>query len=55
LTDTPRSSSSASIESTSRIRGTFDTTTSSSVSSEDARIGSAAFLLPAGRTVPESG
>ena len=55
VTLTPRSSSSASIESTSRMRGTLPTTTSSSVRSEAASIGSAAFLLPAGTTVPESG
>jgi putative nucleotidyltransferase with HDIG domain len=41
--------------STSRIRGTFDSVTVSSVSRHAARIGSAPFLLPAARTRPESG
>src|SRR5437763_8088144 len=54
-TRTPRSRSSASIDSTSRIRGTLRSTTSSSVRTEAARMGSAAFLLPAGTTVPDSG
>src|SRR3712207_8573332 len=43
----------SSIVSTSRMRGTLRTTTSSSVSTEAARIGSAPFLLPAGVTVPD--
>ena len=54
-TRTPRASSSASIASVSRMRGTLWRTTSSSVSSERASSGSAAFLLPAGTTVPDSG
>src|SRR5919107_4320462 len=41
--------------STSAIRGTLSTTTSSVVSRHAARIGRAAFLLPAGVTVPDSG
>ena len=41
--------------STSRIRGTFATTTSSSVRSEAASTGRAAFLFPAGTTVPDKG
>ena len=41
--------------STSRIRGTLRSNTSSSVRSVAARIGRAAFLLPAGSSVPESG
>ena len=40
---------------TSAIRGTLRITTSSSVSSADARIGSAPFLLPAGTIVPDNG
>src|SRR4051794_11648408 len=44
-----------SIASTSRMRGTFSTTTSSSVRTEAASTGRAAFLLPAGTTVPDSG
>src|SRR3954464_8220280 len=44
-----------SIASTSRMRGTFSTTPSSSVRTEAASTGSAAFLLPAGTTVPDSG
>ena len=36
------------------MRGTFHTTTSSSVSTLAARMGRAPFLLPAGTTVPES-
>ncbi len=44
-----------SIASTSRMRGTLRTITSSSVRRDDARIGSAPFLLPAGTIVPESG
>ena len=54
-TRTPSASSSASIVSTSRIRGTLRTTTSSSVRTEAARIGRAPFLLPAGTIVPDSG
>ncbi len=53
LTPSPRSS--ASIASTSRIRGTLRSTTSSLVSSEAARMGRAPFLLPAGTTVPDNG
>ena len=41
--------------STSRIRGTFSSVTGWSVRSAAQMIGSAAFLLPDGRTVPESG
>ena len=48
-------SRSASIASTSRMRGTLRTTTSSLVRTEAARIGRAPFLLPAGTTVPDSG
>src|SRR3954451_22755797 len=44
-----------SIASTSRMRGTFSTTTSSSVRTEAASTGKAAFLFPAGTTVPDSG
>src|SRR5829696_3785616 len=40
---------------TSRIRGTFRSSTGSLVSSEAASAGSAAFLLPAGTMVPERG
>jgi hypothetical protein len=54
-TRTPRSSSSASIASTSRMRGTLCSTTGRSVSSAHASSGSAAFLFPAGSMVPESG
>ena len=46
-------SSSTSV-STSRMRGTFSSVTGSSESSAAATIGSAAFLLPEGRMVPES-
>src|SRR5918997_4934271 len=53
VTRTPRSSRSASIAPTSLIFGTFRTTTSSSVRTEAARIGSAPFLLPAGTIVPD--
>src|SRR6266542_3907446 len=49
----PTSASSATIVSTSRMRGTFLNVTSSSVSRQAARIGSAPFLLPAARTVPD--
>jgi hypothetical protein len=52
---TPRSSRIASIASTSRMRGTLEITISSSVSRHAAKIGKAAFLLPAGTTTPESG
>src|SRR4051794_37164478 len=52
---TPRCSSSSSMASTSRIRGTLRSTTSSSVRRHAASTGSAAFLLPAGTTVPERG
>ena len=51
-TSAPRSASSSSIVSTSRIRGTFESVTGSCVSSVAARIGSAPFLLPAAFTVP---
>src|SRR3712207_8866057 len=37
------------------MRGTLRTTTSSAVSAEAARMGRAAFLLPAGVTVPDNG
>src|SRR3954454_707344 len=52
---TPRSASRASIASTSRMRGTLWSTTSSSVRRLHASSGSAAFLLPAGTIVPDSG
>jgi len=51
---TPRLSSSSSIAVTSRMRGTLRTTTSSSVRTQAARMGRAAFLLPAGVTVPDT-
>src|SRR6478609_5190803 len=54
-TRTPTPSSSSSIASTSRICGTLLSTTSSSVRTQAARMGSAAFLLPAGAIVPDSG
>ena len=54
-TFTPSRISSSSMASTSRMRGTLRSTTSSLVSSEAASAGSAAFLLPAGVRVPESG
>ena len=54
-TSAPRSASSSTIVSTSRMRGTFDSRTSSDASAHAARIGSAPFLLPDARTVPESG
>ena len=38
---------------TSRMSGTFSSTTSSSVSRQAARMGRAAFLLPLGTIVPE--
>src|SRR3954469_8011536 len=50
----PTSASSATIVSTSRMRGTFVSRTSLSVSRHAARIGSAPFLLPAARIVPDS-
>ncbi len=40
--------------SVSRMRGTFESVTGCSVSSEAAMMGSAAFLFPDGRMVPES-
>ena len=52
---TPRSSSSSSSASVSRMCGTLCSVTSASVSSAQASSGSAAFLLPAGTTVPDSG
>ena len=51
---TPSRSSNPSIDSTSRMRGTFRTTSSSSVRRQAARIGSAAFLLPAGTIFPRA-
>ena len=51
----PRRTSSSIIACTSRMRGMLRSTTSSPVSSVAASAGSAAFLLPAGTTVPESG
>src|SRR5579862_617815 len=48
----PRSTSSSSIVSTSRMRGTFESTTGPSASRHAERIGSAPFLLPATRIVP---
>ena len=54
-TSAPMSTKSSIIASTSRIRGTFSSVTGSAVSRHAARIGSAAFLFPAGRTRPESG
>src|SRR4051794_15314641 len=54
-TFTPRSASSASIASVSRMRGTLPITTGSSVSRLAASNGRAAFLLPAGTMVPDSG
>ena len=54
-TFTPRSSSSTIIASVSRIRGTLCSTTCSSVSRQAASSGRAAFLLPAGTMVPDSG
>ena len=52
---TPIPSRTATWVSVSRIRGTLVSTTSSSVSRHAARIGSAAFLLPAAVISPESG
>src|SRR3954454_8137283 len=54
-TVTPSRSSSAIIVRTSWMSGTLSMTTSSVVSRHAARIGSAAFLLPAGVTLPDSG
>ena len=51
----PRPRSRSTIASTSRMRGMLRSTTSSSVRSVAARAGRAAFLLPAGTTVPDSG
>jgi hypothetical protein len=52
---TPSPSSSPSIDCTSRILGTLPITTSSSVRRQAARIGSAAFLFPAGTISPDNG
>src|SRR3954470_11401382 len=52
---TPRSASSASMASTSRMCGMLCSTTCSSVSRLHASSGSAAFLFPAGRMAPHSG
>src|SRR4051794_383899 len=54
-TRTPSPSRIRSIASTSRMRGTLRTTTSSAVRADAARMGRAAFLLPAGTTVPDNG
>ena len=54
-TSAPRSASSSSIVSTSRMRGMLPSTTGSEVSSVAASSVSAAFLLPSGRIVPVSG
>ena len=54
-TSAPTSSSSSTIVSTSRMRGTFVSVTGSEASSVAARIGSAPFLFPAARTRPVSG
>src|ERR671914_904207 len=51
----PSRTSSSTIACTSRIRGVLRSTTSSLVSTVAASAGSAAFLLPAGTTVPERG
>ena len=51
-TSAPTSTRSASIVSTSRIRGTFRSATGSLVSRQAARIGSTPFLFPAARTCP---
>jgi len=45
----------SSMTSTSRIEGTFSSTTSSSVKSAAAIIGSTAFLLPEARISPDRG
>src|SRR5437868_1783473 len=55
IASAPRSASRSSIVSTSRMRGTFDSSTGSSVRRHAARIGSAPFLLPAARMRPLSG
>ena len=52
---TPRPLSRSSIESTSRMRGTLSISSSSSVSRQAARIGSAAFLFPAATISPDRG
>src|SRR5918999_2244252 len=52
---TPRSTSSAISASVSRICGTLCSTTRSSVNRQAASSGRAAFLFPAGTTVPDSG
>src|SRR5436190_708237 len=52
---TPRPRSRASMNSTSRIRGTLRSRTSSFVRIDAARMGSAPFLLPAAVIVPDSG
>src|SRR3954454_23498995 len=54
-TSAPTSASSSHIVATSRIRGTFESSTGSVASSVAARIGSAPFLFPAARTLPERG
>ena len=54
-TSAPRSARSSTIVSTSRMRGTFESATSSEASTHAARIGSAPFLFPEARTVPVSG
>src|SRR3954467_4497407 len=54
-TSTPRSASRSSSACVSRMCGMLCRITSSSVSNEHASSGSAAFLFPAGTTVPESG
>ena len=51
----PRSTSSASMVSTSRMRGMLSSSIGPSARTVLARIGSAAFLLPAGRMVPRNG
>ena len=51
----PSAASSSSIVSTSRMRGTFESVTGSSVSRHAARIGRAPFLFPAARMRPVSG
>src|SRR3982750_1554894 len=52
---TPRPSRMRSMASTSRMRGTLRTTTSPAVRADAARMGRAAFLLPAGTTMPDNG
>ena len=54
-TSAPRSTSSSSMVSTSRMRGMLPSTTGSEVSSVAASSVSAAFLLPSGRIVPVRG